>query len=206
MKHLTLQIRVHWIEHYKLACIIIFWPPQQQRRRHMAREILKWGEENVNVKRGECVPVTFTFMSHQPFIIFFTRLSFKSLFFPSLPEGLPAPGPAPSQLQVETAAHTHTGVCLCFCHRLNPQVWTLLSLYSLFPATVMSRLLWWGGGESWRALTASTLKGEPPFLFSLIQSSSLMKLFNMCSLHFNTHFQFEGDFWWMNSNNKTCTL
>ena len=113
------------------------------------------------------------------------------LFCP--PESPSASGNAVSQLQTEKES-SHTDSCLCFCLRLNPEVQTLLSIYSVFPATPLCWANFWDKEQRRRALTAFTLRREPPLLLAWFKSGSLMKLFKMCSWHFNTLCQFEFDY------------
>ena len=161
----------------------------------MASEIWKWGERNVNSCKERVSSVTFTFISHQPFITFFSCPSFKYAFFSSSLKVFQRRAP----LLHSYKQHTHRGSCLCSCHRPNPQVQTKLTIYSaFFPATPQCWANFTDKKQRWRALTARTLNREPPFAFSLIQMCSLIKLFKMRSWHFNTHFQSECVyiFWW----------
>lgn len=67
-------------------------------------------------------------------------------------------------------------------------------VYSGLPATPRCWANFTDRGQRWRALTVCTLKREPPLLLAWFNSCSLIKLFKMCSWHFNTHFQFEFDY------------
>lgn len=86
---------------------------------------------------------------------------------------------------------THRGVRLCFCHRLNPQVWTYCLHVHFFSndSTVLTELPRQGTESTYCSHTHK----EPPLLLAWFQSCSLIKLFKMCSWHFNTHFHFECD-------------
>lgn len=99
-----------------------------------------------------------------------------------LSECPPAAGMAPSQLRAECAAHTEEE-CVC----VSATVWTSrLCVHSL---------CWLNfANKEQRALTAHThSKKEPALLLAWFKSCSLIKLFKMCSWHFNTHFHFECD-------------
>lgn len=110
-----------------------------------------------------------------------------------LPEGPPAAGTAPSQLQAESAAHTEECVCV------SATDWTLrfgLTVVSMFISFQQSNCGDWTTQTRNREhllLTHTHSKKEPPLLLAWFKSCSLIKLFKMCSWHFNTHLHFECD-------------
>ena len=139
--------------------------------------------------------MTFTFTTHQPFIIFFSHPSLKYAFYSLKDLYLLAPLLHSRDCSTNTNTHACTGVRLYLYHRLHPQVQTSPSLDSLFPATPLCWVNFTDMGTGTEGTYCShTLKREPPLLLAWFKSCSLMKLFKMCSLHFNTHFQFECDY------------
>lgn len=169
MKHLTLQIRAHWAEHRKLACIIIFLTPvaaaawDKGNFKNQVRNMLI-------LKRQRCRCNLHLYLSsafHHILHLSLFQMHLACLSFS--PEALLLLAPL-LWLQVENAAHTQVCVCVSASDStLGFRPYSTIHIYAVFcsnPA-VLSKLH--RQGTEMEGTYYSHTPKTASFAFSLIQ-------------------------------------